>query len=99
MTDKIEANYEILEKVSKMFVELENQTLTLYKTLSAAANDIESTWEGEAATTFQNEYAGTDEPAMKRLGHAFHYAHEIVGQIAETFKSADEECGSSFNII
>ena len=99
MTDRIEANYDMLGEIANKFADLHDRAEAMRQSLDNAYGELESTWTGAGFDAFDRNYQDSDHmPATKRLVEALQYASAVTKQIANLFKDADEECSGGFHI-
>jgi WXG100 family type VII secretion target len=94
-SEKIEANYEVLGNVIKLFSARCDQLAKLTSDVQAASERLSCEgWIGTGSDAFEKEMKGTVLPSMKRLAEAMCAASQATRKISDTLSAAEEQaCG------
>jgi len=97
MADKIEAQYDTLQNVSKKFAA---RAQSLREVVGAARNKADgllgSGFKGKAADAFQADFVANLMPRLDRLVTALDTASQTSNTIHDTIQSADEQAQACF---
>lgn len=93
MTDKIEIDYLVIEKLIQYFRTSAESYHTRHQLLKRMVDELETEWIGRGSEAFQYEMRDTALPAMKRLATNFDTIAQVLNQVAVILRQA-EEAGS-----
>lgn len=99
MADILEADYEILEQVSRRFAQQSEEIQQTMQNLRNHMGQLQNSWQGHGSDAFLAEMQDEILPAVDRLRKAFEEAGFVTGQIIETLSQAEEEAGNSFRVV
>lgn len=92
MTDEIRADYDQLEQIANRFVnQSEAVSQTLQKVKASLGPLEDGGWIGRGADSFFAEMNGEVLPATQRLQDVLSEASQVVREIMQRFKQAEEE--------
>ncbi|MEW5987100.1 MAG: WXG100 family type VII secretion target [Chloroflexota bacterium] len=99
MNEKIQATYEELDSVAKLFAQ---QADAIGKTLQSVQGAMDSLqgggWIGRGADAFFAEMSDEVLPAVQRLGQALEQGGQTTQQISATVAQAEDEASSRFRL-
>lgn len=97
MTEKIEANYDELERLSSVFMQECDRVQDMLNTVKNAMGNLQNGgWMGRGADAFYAEMNDEIVPATIRLQEALEEGSRITDQIIVTMQQAEEEAGNQF---
>ncbi|NUM45025.1 MAG: WXG100 family type VII secretion target [Anaerolineales bacterium] len=97
MTEKIEANYDELERLSSVFMQECDRVQDMLNTVKNAMGNLQiGGWMGRGADAFYAEMNDEIVPATIRLQEALEEGSRITDQIIVTMQQAEEEAGNQF---
>lgn len=99
MAEKIEANYEQLNQIAKNFTQEADAIEQMLGEINACVDSLESGgWIGRGANSFYAEMHDEVLPAVQRLREALEEAARTTGEIAKTFREAEETASAKFRV-
>lgn len=96
MTERIEIDYNQLQKVQQILSSRLDDLEQQYNLLRAKSEDLRQIWKGKASTTFFNAMETQAMPGMQRLGEALFKTHDVLSQVATLMRVAEEQAGNLF---
>jgi len=99
MADLIEADYDVLEQVSRRFSQQGDEIQQMLQNIRNRMGQLQNSWEGRGSQAFFAEMQDEVVPGIDRLRHALEDAGNVTKQVAETLSQAEEEAGNSFRVI
>ncbi|PJF28709.1 MAG: hypothetical protein CUN52_12100 [Phototrophicales bacterium] len=97
MSDRIEADYQELQKISNMMNQRADTIQNQYQLLKAKVGELlNGNWEGRGADKFQAEMEGEVFPALMKLQRALEACSNSLGQVANTFRQSEEQASNLF---
>lgn len=97
MSDKIEANYQELQRISNIMNQRADTIQQQFQMLKAKTGELlNGSWEGRAADKFQAEMEGEVFPALMKLQRALESCANVIGQVANTFRQSEEQASNLF---
>lgn len=98
MADTIQANYEMLDEVSKKFTAQGDALEHMLQNVRNHMQALEGEWIGKGHDAFFREMGDTVIPACDRLCKAFQQAAAGTKQIATVARNAEQEASGSFQV-
>lgn len=99
MADLLEADYDVLEQVSRRFTQQGDEIQQTLQTIRSHMNQLQNSWQGRGSEAFFAEMQDEVVPATERLRNALEEAGTVVKQISETLSQAEEDAGNSFRVV
>ncbi|MCA9874865.1 MAG: WXG100 family type VII secretion target [Ardenticatenaceae bacterium] len=99
MADLLEADYDILEQVSRRFSQQSDEIQQTLQNIRHRMDRLQNSWEGRGSKAFFAEMENEVVPAIHRLRHALDDAGTVTKKVAETLNQAEEEAGNSFQVV
>ena len=97
MSDRVEADYQELQKLSNMMNQRADAIQQQFQMLKAKTGELlNGNWEGRGADKFQNEMEGEVFPALQKLQKALEICSSALGQVANTFRQSEEQASNLF---
>jgi len=97
MGEKIEANYEELSNIQRLFTSEAESINQLYTQTRQKVDHLHGAgWIGRGSEAFFAEMQSVVLPSMGRLVKALHDGAQATQRIMQTFQSAEEEAKSIF---
>lgn len=97
MTEKIEANYEDLERISGVFGDSSEAVEGMINKIKTAYENLRDTWEGRGADAFFKEMEELVFPGLKKLDAAMDNASAVTKAVAQALQNAENEASGLFN--
>jgi WXG100 family type VII secretion target len=99
MAGEITADYEALEKeVRGTLARLVDDVEQMDKHIGGKTDTLrDKGWQGEGSDSFYAEMNDEITPAVRRLRKALERAGNVVGEVAKTFREAEEQARSGLN--
>jgi len=95
--DRVEADYQELQKLSNMMNQRADAIQQQYQMLKAKEGELlNGNWEGRGADKFQAEMEGEVLPALQKLQKALEMCSNALGQVANTFRQSEEQASNLF---
>src|SRR4051812_36388133 len=96
-TDVIQANYDNLDNLASRFSRRAEVATRLHSRVMRGVKVLEDgAWAGQAATAFFNEMESGVFPALSRLHTALTAGDEVMRQIAEILRAAEQDAARPF---
>ncbi len=96
MADIIQVHYDVLNEVQNRLQKQAEAVETINNSIKRQVNQLSQNWVGSAATSFFNEIQSEIYPAFNRLNHVLGETAIVTGQIATTFRQAEEQAAKLF---
>lgn len=97
MSDLLQANYEQLEELAKLWSQLCDTVQTLHNNLKSQAEELCSEhWLGAGSEAFSTEIMSDVLPSMNRAAEAFCLTGEITMEIANDIRETENGCSALF---
>jgi WXG100 family type VII secretion target len=95
MADHVEVNYEQMQSVRNSFEQQSQDIQNMLKKIESQIDHLRGgEWIGQGANSFYDEMDSELLPAVQRLQQALQEGSQVIGQLVETFKQAEEESRS-----
>lgn len=96
--ETVQANYEVLEKVSKEFSQIHGNLEATYNQINSYSQQLcFEGWEGEAARKFDEEMRSDLMPRVKKLCETVELASRCVADISQLISEAENQASALFN--
>ncbi len=95
MAERIEVNYESLERIRNSFAQQGQDVQTMTQKIKSQVDALRGGgWMGQGANAFYGEMDNDIFPALERLRKALEEADRVVAAIMAEFRNAEEETRS-----
>lgn len=96
--DTIRVDYYQLEEINRRFGQQAEENGQMIQRLRRVMEDLKNGgWEGEGSQAFFTQMNNEVLPALQRLINGLEDGGQVVGQIAQNFRQAEEEASNGFN--
>ncbi|MCU0479987.1 MAG: WXG100 family type VII secretion target [Anaerolineae bacterium] len=97
MSDRVEADYQELQKLSNQMNQRADEIQQQFQALKAKTGELlNGNWEGRGADKFQNEMEGEVFPSLQKLQRALEMLSKSLGQVANAFRQSEEQASNLF---
>lgn len=98
MADRIEADYEALKQAQQKLAKLVDDVEQIDKHIGRKTLTLrDEGWQSEGSDAFYAEMNDEVAPAIRKLREALERSSNVVGEVAKTFREAEEEARSGLN--
>ncbi|MBI9044779.1 MAG: WXG100 family type VII secretion target [Anaerolineaceae bacterium] len=95
--DKIEINYEELQRSSQIFASEAEDIQALHNKIRTQVENLHGNgWIGKGSDAFYREMDEYLVPGFQKLAATFEHGSGLLGKIADLFQQAEEEAGALF---
>lgn len=99
MTDRIEADYDLLEEISAKFKQQSELFGQMLQTLQSRKEALDGMWIGKGHDAFTQEMDSLTLPVCNRLLQALDEASLVTQQVATTLQDAEEDAANQFQVL
>jgi WXG100 family type VII secretion target len=97
MTDRIEADYQSLNRIVNIFAQQSNQIMQMHRRIAAQTNSLSrGGWRGRGSDAFYREMNDLVLPGVQRLGQALEEASRVTKQVSDDIAKAEQEASAPF---
>jgi WXG100 family type VII secretion target len=99
MADQTKVDYQALQEASQAFMQQADAIKRVESSLKSKAQGIRSTWIGQGANKFQQEFEGPVTQAYDKMVDALSQGGKVLADMSKMFQNAEQEAKQIIVIV